>query len=144
METDIDRLHDLIINDRCHRRCGRTFLLCHTLAGEVEVGDTEKIICLGNDMKTLDFIRNMLYKVFDEHKLSITEKRKDRICVNGKTIFFFTHEQWNKRAKYEFGHCALYEDNYHEKNDFLKARRNEWHSKFTVGHLKSYGWNVRS
>lgn len=124
METDVNRLHDLIINEHSHRGCGKTFLLCHSLCGEIEVGDAEEIICLGSTQNQLDFIRDMFEHIADEHKLNITDRRKDRMYINGKILMFITHDRWNKVAKYGMNDVAIYEDHYKkEENIFMRELR---------------------
>lgn len=98
MKTDIDRLHKTIITNDTSRRCGKTLLLCHSVAGEIEVGDAEEIVCLGQQKQHAEFIRKVFEEVCEEHQLEIEKRKRYRLVVEGKNVFFMTNTEFRRHC----------------------------------------------
>jgi len=94
MTSDIDRLHD-VIQGRAHgRRCGKTYAMCHGLAGTIEVGKHDRIIVHIPTYHSFDHIFSVLLGVFDEHGLTIEKhyRQQREIICGGKSIRFLVYQ----------------------------------------------------
>ena len=101
---DINRLHDLILNNFYGRRIGKTFERCCSVAGEAEVGKNNLIIFLVDTMIDIDFIIDELRNVFNEHQLEFNRYKRNEIKTGDKTIIFTTFDNYEKRIQ-----CGLSE-----------------------------------
>jgi len=98
MKTDISRLHNMILVGDTSKRCGKTLLLCHSMAGEIEVGDPEEVVCLGKQKRHVEMVRNMFEHVCNEHQLNIKQKRRYRWTVEDKDVFFLTNAEFERHC----------------------------------------------
>ncbi len=58
METDIERLHDVLEGKRTGRGCGRTTAVCHLILGDLEVGESPTVrVLLSSFQDSYDFAR---------------------------------------------------------------------------------------
>ena len=71
MNTDIERLHDVVTYKVSGRGCGKTYAACHELAGVLEVGKSNKIICIIKYSRDLKWLLPMISDVLKEYRLSI-------------------------------------------------------------------------
>ena len=68
--TDIDRLHSVVLGERYGRGVGRTFAACHNLAGILEMCDNGATIAwIIPRMSWMHHIKPMLETVLVEHGL---------------------------------------------------------------------------
>ena len=101
--TDLEKLHDLV-EERTRgfslpRQCGKTFLRCHELAGQAEVGDFNCIIVGMSYMSDLDYLLPMVKRVFEEHNLIMRRLAHNRFRVNDKTILFLSADQMKTKTR---------------------------------------------
>lgn len=71
MNTDIDRLHNVVDGTLKGQQVGKTFAKCHEVAGLVELGFTD-IYCIVREYKDIEYIMLMVYGVFLDHDLDTT------------------------------------------------------------------------
>ena len=71
MKTDIDRLQDVLECRVNGRRCGKTTLMCHQIAAQIELGDCPEIYVIIRDYNSLQWFRRQLSEVLDEHELCL-------------------------------------------------------------------------
>lgn len=89
MKTDIERLHQVYEGNLKGRAVGKTFLQCHEIAGQIEVGEVKNIICLLPNYQYTVFIKTMLIDVLKEHGIIIKKHTRDTIFISGgKRILF--------------------------------------------------------
>ena len=103
MKTDIDKLHTLaslyetgVVNFPLG--CGKTHLLCHDLAGIVNVDGPDIVIVGISYFYRLECLLPMLFDVFDEHEIEYKYvKHQNKIICNignihFKNVFFVLEE----------------------------------------------------
>ena len=100
MKTNIDKLHKCI--ELCNkiglhnlpRGFGKTTILCHGLAGIVEVEDFKTIVVGIPSSYNLCFLLPMLFDIFDEHEIKYKYiKQQNKVICGDKTIcLMFTDE----------------------------------------------------
>ena len=81
MPTDIDRLHDVIEERVGGRGCGKTFAVCHILAGLIELGRCDHIHVLVTVYRDIEHILPMLWRTCDEYGIEIR-----RTCRYGERL----------------------------------------------------------
>jgi hypothetical protein len=87
--TDLDRLHAVVAGDLTGRQVGKTFAACHTLAGMLTMippGETIAWVLLYKHL--VEYIRPMLERVLNEHKIVFEWVRKFELQANGKRVLF--------------------------------------------------------
>ncbi len=94
MPTDIDRLHKAIdnLNTWSSRRSGKTTVMIHKLAGQVQVGDYRDIYVTMVHYRDLQWLRPKIKEVFIEQDIEIikTSAKELVVCYNGnETILSF-------------------------------------------------------
>lgn len=85
MVTDIDKLHktlEEIENNPCHT--GKTYAKCHIIAGYVELG-MENIYIVIKQFGDVQYVTNMLGKVFMEHDLCLNTQQIPTVIKSGKS-----------------------------------------------------------
>ncbi len=88
MQTDLNRLHKVYDGKLNARGVGKTFLKIHTLAGLVEVGEMPIIFILMDEWHDIYYLRLMIDKIFEEHKLMIHTRMNRGFMCNNKQIRF--------------------------------------------------------
>ena len=98
MKTDINRLHQVAFGQLRGRRWGKTYLQCHNIAGTIEVGDRDIIVCIVSHYSDIRYIIPMLMDILDEHDLKILKYNKCQNClyVENKQIRFITDANYEK------------------------------------------------
>jgi len=91
MKTDIDRLHRVITTGG-GRGCGKTYAICHLVAGYVEMGN-KRIALIIDNLHDIIYLRPMLYSVFEEHELVVKKLMRDTIQVNSSIVKFFVADK---------------------------------------------------
>ena len=88
--TDIEKLHNVILGKTKGRCIGKTYSLCHDLAGTIEVGRFNTIIVALKSFNDFNYIFPMLRQVLSEHDLKIESLNLQERCFtcNGKKIIF--------------------------------------------------------
>jgi len=66
IQTDIDRLHNVFEGRTRGRGCGKTMLLCHQIAGQLEVAPQDIVVCIPN-MYRIEYFVPILSYVLVEH-----------------------------------------------------------------------------
>ncbi len=82
--TDIDRLHKVVSMDNPGRGAGRTFAVCHTVAGVLETTEEAGVICLVPKYDRINnIIKQMVHDVFPDHDIDFYRK-----CCQTRFAFF--------------------------------------------------------
>ena len=101
--TDLERLHDVIEKTgegySLPPQIGKTFLRCHELAGQVEVGEVNCIVVGMSYMSDLDYLLPIIKKVFDEHGIIMQRLARNKFKGNNKTILFLSVDQMEIRTR---------------------------------------------
>lgn len=95
MRTDIDRLHQVALGEIGGRGCGKTFLMCHSVAGAIETGSRQVAIIVP-ELRWMTFIKPMLYDVLREHGLNIEPERGNHRVLfldDGTKIMFVRRKE---------------------------------------------------
>ena len=113
MTTDVNRLHRLIDDLEAHpdqwfnHRNGKTTLLIHQLAGEIQVGGHSRIIVQIKFLRDLDYLWPMIKEIFAEQGIEIVRARWMTFPVfieveyEGREtrLFFFPREAYQQRTR---------------------------------------------
>jgi len=119
MTTDIDKLHALIDGLNKHdwpifemrpewlpRGIGKTMLLIHQLAGEIQVGDHEKIIAKIKKERDLTWLTPMVLGIFNEQGIELLRYRREPLArmylrYEGRevSLFFFSSFGYEQRVR---------------------------------------------
>lgn len=88
LKTNLNRLHEVYNGKLYGRGVGKTFLKIHTLAGLVEVSEMPIIFVLMDEWRDIYYLRMMIEKIFEEHKLTIHTRMNRGFMCNNKQIRF--------------------------------------------------------
>lgn len=106
MKTDINKLHKCIeLRNRIGlnnlpRSSGKTILLCHELAGIIEVEDFKTSVVGIPNSYGLHFLLPVLLSVFDEHEIKYKYiKQQNKIICGDKTIYFILTGEVEERTR---------------------------------------------
>ena len=93
MNTDLERLHNVFTGKVFGRQCGRSVLLCHTIAGQLEVAPRDIAITFSVLPHAERFIP-MLLAVLEEHniKVKIVNQYTLRVLETGTKISFVARD----------------------------------------------------
>lgn len=105
MKTNINKLHERIelrnkigLNN-LPRNSGKTILLCHELAGIIEVEDFKTIVVGLPRSFGLRFLLPMIFDVFDEHEIKYQYiKQQNKIICSDKTLYFILAEEIREKT----------------------------------------------
>lgn len=102
MKTDIDRLHNVVLEKKDKEWSGETFAKCHEIAGIIEIGEFKKIVCVISCYRDIQHILPMLMDVFSEHSLPKLGKGtvSDRVFFFGEVeITFIPYSILEEKAR---------------------------------------------
>ena len=97
MNTDIDRLHDVHLGNRVGRGCGKSYLLCHKIAGYIELGlkDFGQIV-VSTYPHPHRYLYDMLIGVLEEHNIRIT-------ACKGRSIIAYCGDDLTMKVTFTSG-----------------------------------------
>lgn len=93
MKKDIDRLHAVIQKKLYGRGAGKTTAIIYNLIGIIELGESRDIVLLISHFNDIYYLRKMIYDIFEEYGLKITEYKRDSFMCNNKRIHFSTPDK---------------------------------------------------
>jgi len=108
MKTDLERLHQVYNGEIKGRKVGNTFLQCHKIAGQIEVGNTNNIICIVENYDYVNkTIKPMLLDILEEHNIKITKVLQYNIFINNIQVLFKLNKGGDELAGYR-NYCLFY------------------------------------
>ena len=99
MKTNIDRLHEVVLNKLSPRGAGQTTADCHTVAGIIELGETELILCVIPSYSELPDVVPKLRKVLFEHELLMRKLTSNVFKCMKTTIRFISKATLKQRPE---------------------------------------------
>jgi hypothetical protein len=89
--TDIEQLHKAIENQNTwnYRRTGKTTIMIHNLAGQIQTGNIEYIFIWIKCLRDMDHLIPMIRQIFYEKNIKIINIKRERSEI--ETIFEDKH-----------------------------------------------------